>query len=303
MELIQSDCPNRCRRYSSKAHGNPTVHHLGLAEQIISPAEASEYSSMTLLQRSIDKIKSFVDCSSVSSTSNAEISAAVADSLDVLGFDVEKTTYLDPRGVTKVNLVASRKPLAAGATEAGGLAYFCHTDVIPADHWTGPGGDPFKCVVRENRIYGRGSCDMKGSLVAMLSAVAKTLQVDQKAPLWIVCTADEEVGFWVPRISSRTQPSTATLLRHNLSQSLGNQHDYQWFMHTRGLSACASRAVEEPHTAARQKASTQTKQWYLCCRRCSIFGKKPRSLLSTTTIGLFRLSFPGISESAMAAMP
>ena len=195
MELIQSDCPNRCRRYSSKAHGNPTVHHLGLAEQIISPAEASEYSSMTLLQRSIDKIKSFVDCSSVSSTSNAEISAAVADSLDVLGFDVEKTTYLDPRGVTKVNLVASRKPLAAGATEAGGLAYFCHTDVIPADHWTGPGGDPFKCVVRENRIYGRGSCDMKGSLVAMLSAVAKTLQVDQKAPLWIVCTADEEVGF------------------------------------------------------------------------------------------------------------
>ena len=131
MELIQSDCPTRCRRYSSKAHGNPTVHHLGLAEQIISPAEASEYSSMTLLQRSIDKIKSFVDCSSVSSTSNAEISAAVADSLDVLGFDVEKTTYLDPRGVTKVNLVASRKPLAAGGYRSWRvsllLPYGCHS--------------------------------------------------------------------------------------------------------------------------------------------------------------------------------
>ena len=36
---------------------------------------------------------------------------------------------------------------------------------------------------------------MKGSLAAMLSAVARVDPDDQTAPIWIVCTADEEVGF------------------------------------------------------------------------------------------------------------
>ena len=36
---------------------------------------------------------------------------------------------------------------------------------------------------------------MKGSLSAMLSAASSISAADQKKPLWIVCTADEEVGF------------------------------------------------------------------------------------------------------------
>jgi acetylornithine deacetylase len=132
---------------------------------------------------------------SVSSTSNTAVSETASEFLTCLGFDVEKTTYLDPQGVPKMNLVARRQPTATESTEYGGLAYFCHTDVVPADDWTGPGGDPFKSVVQEDRIYGRGSCDMKGSLVAMLSAVARLPAKQQRAPLWIVCTADEEVGF------------------------------------------------------------------------------------------------------------
>jgi acetylornithine deacetylase len=150
---------------------------------------------MPSLQHSIDILQKLVGHPSVSSTSNTAVSEAAAEVLAELGFEVEQTTYVDPHGVTKMNLVAQRQPAATGSTEAGGLAYFCHTDVVPADDWTGPGGDPFQGVVQNDRIYGRGSCDMKGSLVAMLSAAARASRQEQRAPLWIVCTADEEVGF------------------------------------------------------------------------------------------------------------
>ena len=150
---------------------------------------------MPSLQHSIETLQKLVGHPSVSSTSNTAVSETASEALADLGFDVEKSTYIDPQGVPKTNLVARRQPVATGSTEDGGLAYFCHTDVVPADDWTGPGGDPFRSVVHDDRIYGRGSCDMKGSLVAMLSAVARVPARQQHAPLWIVCTADEEVGF------------------------------------------------------------------------------------------------------------
>ena len=118
-------------------------------------------------------------------------------------FQVERTEYVDQFGVTKVNLVARRDApnfapsdgdLSTKVT-SGGLAYFCHTDVVPAGDWTGPGGDPFRGVIQDERIYGRGSCDMKGSLVAMLNAAGRVMPQQQTKPLWIVCTADEEIGF------------------------------------------------------------------------------------------------------------
>ena len=114
---------------------------------------------MPSLQHSIDTLQKLVGHPSVSSTSNTAVSEMTSEALADLGFDVEKTTYLDPQGVTKMNLVARRQPAANGSTDEGGLAYFCHTDVVPADDWTGPGGDPFQSVVQGNRIYGRGSCD------------------------------------------------------------------------------------------------------------------------------------------------
>ncbi|TWU57001.1 Acetylornithine deacetylase [Rubripirellula tenax] len=132
---------------------------------------------------------------SVSAISNADVSERVHQWLASMGFAVEVTEYRDEAGVAKVNLVARRDPQSRSASTTGGLAYFCHTDVVPVADWNGPGGDPFEAVVTDDRIYGRGSCDMKGSLVSMMQAASRISAADQTAPLWIVCTADEEVGF------------------------------------------------------------------------------------------------------------
>lgn len=163
---------------------------------------------------------------SVSHHSNQPISDCVARWLLSLRFEVEHTTYVDQRGVLKKNLVARRDPEsqsgdARSPVDSGGMAYFCHTDTVPADRWTGPGGNPFVAVQEPGRIYGRGSCDMKGSLAAMLSAAASIDAAEQTHPLWIVCTADEEVGFGGARYLASQSPGFAELASANPVSIIG----------------------------------------------------------------------------------
>jgi acetylornithine deacetylase len=76
----------------------------------------------------LDYAKELVAFDSVSSRSNADVSDYVERALKALGFQVERLEYLDAAGVKKVNIVGKR---AAGSGR-GGLAYFAHTDVVPA---------------------------------------------------------------------------------------------------------------------------------------------------------------------------
>ncbi len=147
------------------------------------------------LRLPLETLQRLIAFPSVSRASNADIADWIASRLGSLEFDVEQTDYLDRYGVRKVNLVARRGPSRPSPDKPGGLAYFCHTDVVPAGDWSGPGGDPFAAVVTDDKIYGRGACDMKGSLAAMISAVEACPPEQQTTPLWIVCTADEEIGF------------------------------------------------------------------------------------------------------------
>lgn len=137
---------------------------------------------------------------SISAVSNVAITEAVAETLASLDFDVCRCDYTDEYGVCKANLVATRLPRTSDAYSSDsinrpGVAYFAHTDVVPVEMWDGPGG-PFEPTVVDGRVYGRGSCDMKGSLAAMIVAASMVAQDQQTAPIRIICTADEEVGFF-----------------------------------------------------------------------------------------------------------
>ncbi|WP_089723883.1 succinyl-diaminopimelate desuccinylase [Candidatus Thiosymbion oneisti] len=74
---------------------------------------------------------------------------------------------------------------------------FCfagHTDVVPTgplEQWT---SDPFDPVVRAGRLYGRGACDMKGSLAAMITATEGFLaeHPDPAGSIAFLITSDEE---------------------------------------------------------------------------------------------------------------
>ncbi len=131
---------------------------------------------------------SLVSFPSVSHLSNERISRYVADYLRKLNFETEWLSYRNPQGESKVNLVAKR------GRGQGGVAYLSHTDVVPADDWNVPFCGPFTPAVHEGRLYGRGSCDMKSSLACALAAIARIPENEQESPIYVVCTADEELG-------------------------------------------------------------------------------------------------------------
>lgn len=68
-----------------------------------------------------------------------------------------------------------------------------HQDTVPAD---GMSIDAFAAEESEGRIFGRGACDVKGGMAAMLAAVARVAASAEPPPVTIVvsCTCDEELG-------------------------------------------------------------------------------------------------------------
>jgi acetylornithine deacetylase len=101
------------------------------------------------------------------------------------GWKIARHPYRDAAGVEKINLLAATKP---GTAE---LAFVCHTDTVPYDpEWA----EAVRPVIRGGRLYGRGSCDVKGFLACVLAAIARIDVAKLSKPLAVVLTADEEVG-------------------------------------------------------------------------------------------------------------
>ena len=70
----------------------------------------------------------------------------------------ERLEYDDAEGVRKASIAAKK------GEGRGGLAYFGHSDVVPAANWHSREHGPFQPTVRDGKLFGRGACDMKGSL-------------------------------------------------------------------------------------------------------------------------------------------
>ncbi|HEY1927338.1 MAG TPA: acetylornithine deacetylase/succinyl-diaminopimelate desuccinylase family protein [Caulobacteraceae bacterium] len=118
----------------------------------------------------------------------------VGERLHRRGFEV---TYVRAEGspgdsdrYPRFNVVARREGAAPGPC----VHFNSHIDVVvPGEGWT---VDPFAGVVKDGRVYGRGTCDMKGGLAASIIAVEALIDsgIDLPGTLEISGTADEESG-------------------------------------------------------------------------------------------------------------
>ena len=121
----------------------------------------------------------------ISADSNLQLIEFLADYLDQLGADVLLNHAPDG---TKANLFAT-----LGQGHENGVLLSGHTDVVPvADQdWS---HDPFDMIERDGRLYGRGTCDMKGFIAACLTKAHDYAKLQLKTPVHFAFTYDEETG-------------------------------------------------------------------------------------------------------------
>ena len=90
---------------------------------------------------------------------------------------------------TKAGLVAQ-----VGPNVTGGVALSGHSDVVTVEgqDWI---TDPWNVVEKDDRLYGRGTCDMKGFVALAMAAMVKAKSMDLQRPLQFALSRDEEVGL------------------------------------------------------------------------------------------------------------
>lgn len=122
-------------------------------------------------------------------TTSRDSNLALIDHVETMLADLGVASHRVMNGEgTKANLYAT-----LGPSLPGGVVLSGHTDVVPVDGqaWT---SDPFVLTRRGDRLYGRGTCDMKGFIALALAAAPDILASRPTRPVHLALSYDEEVG-------------------------------------------------------------------------------------------------------------
>jgi acetylornithine deacetylase len=196
-----------------------------------------------------------VRLNTVSRESNLPLIECIADHLRDLGVPL-RLTYDDDR--RKANLFAT-----LGEGKPGGVVLSGHTDTVPWDgqHWS---MDPLSAEVRDGRLYGRGSADMKAWIGLVVAQSSAFLQADLPHALHYAFSYDEEVGGFGARalIADLQEAGLAPALcivgePTDMVPAIGHKGVHRWRCCVRGKAAHSSltpQAVNAVEAAARVAA-------------------------------------------------
>ncbi len=134
---------------------------------------------------SLEVLERLVAFETVSARSNLDMIAYIEDFLRNRGFRVQRITDPDE---PKAGLFAE-----IGPSVEGGLLLSAHSDVVPVEgqDWS---VSPFKLTRQGDRLFGRGTTDMKGFLAQMLALADAVHGRELKTPLKLLVSYDEEIG-------------------------------------------------------------------------------------------------------------
>jgi acetylornithine deacetylase len=127
---------------------------------------------------------------------------------------------------------------ASGRAARAGLMLNSHMDTVPVGGMT---IDPFDPVVRDGRLYGRGACDAKGPIAAMVGAlVAHAANPERAMPVVFAATVDEEFSFGGSRaLVEREWPVAAAVVGEPTRLACVTAHTgvARWRVAVRGRTA------------------------------------------------------------------
>lgn len=108
------------------------------------------------------------------------------------------SNYIKSYGIETVYVYNKDKTQASlhcriGTSVDGGIILSGHTDVVPV---TGQLWDtnPFELVEKDGKLFGRGTCDMKGYIACFLAVLPKMVKAKLKKPIYFAISYDEEIG-------------------------------------------------------------------------------------------------------------
>lgn len=137
------------------------------------------------MRTATDWLAELVSFDTTSRNSNLALIDRVESYLAELGAECHRIESPDR---TKANLHA-----VLGPHVDGGVVLSGHTDVVPVDgqDWS---TDPFTLTERDGKLYGRGSCDMKGFIACALAKAPSFAKAALKRPVHFAFSYDEEIG-------------------------------------------------------------------------------------------------------------
>ena len=136
-------------------------------------------------KNSIEILKKLVSFDTTSFKSNLDLIKFIENYLNDLNI---KSELIYDETKNKANLFTT-----IGPNLQGGIILSGHTDVVPItkQNWT---SDPFILTERDDKLFGRGSSDMKGFIAIVLSRVSAMVEKKLKKPIHLAFSYDEEIG-------------------------------------------------------------------------------------------------------------
>ncbi|MCC9626055.1 acetylornithine deacetylase [Thalassospira sp. MA62] len=136
-------------------------------------------------QSTLDWCRKLIAHQSVSLTPNLSLIEEVKAFLEGIGYDC---LVVRDESNTKANLYATIGPAVDGGVILSG-----HTDIVPTEgqDWQ---SDPYIPDIRDEKMFGRGACDMKGFLACLLTKAETFKAANLRVPVHLAFTYDEEVG-------------------------------------------------------------------------------------------------------------
>jgi len=188
--------------------------------------------------RALEMARALVRINTVSRESNLGLIELIRDELARHGV-ASRLTFDDER--RKANLFAT-----LGAGKPAGVIVSGHTDTVPWDgqDWS---VDPLGAEVRDGRLYGRGSADMKGFIGLAVAQVPAFLAADLPFAVHLAFSYDEEVGGFGARrlIADMREAGVAPLAcivgePTGMVPALAHKGVYRWRCCVRGHAAHSS---------------------------------------------------------------
>ncbi|HEY7462513.1 MAG TPA: M20/M25/M40 family metallo-hydrolase [Gemmatimonadota bacterium] len=169
-------------------------------------------------------------------TNEAEIAWHVAAVLGRLGMEVTSSEP-EPGRVSVLGRLPGR---GAGPS----LMLYAHLDTVGVEGMS----EPFSSAVRDGRMYGRGTYDMKGALAACITAIETLVKADRRpaGDLYLAAVADEEVAsIGMSDVLTRVVPDAAIVTEATELRLCRAHKGFCWIeVETEGRAAHGSRFEE-----------------------------------------------------------